>query len=54
MTKKSLQKLKYLETEKSLLDEIKRVFIIFKGFSMKQITQFFLEGESPALIFGIN
>ena len=29
MTKKSLQKLKYLETEKSLLDEIKSVFYYF-------------------------
>ena len=25
-------------------------FIIFKGISMKQIRQIFLEGESPALI----
>ena len=27
----------------------KAFFIIFKGLSMKQITQFFLEGESPTL-----
>ena len=28
----------------------KAFFIIFKGLSVKQITQFFLEGESPTLI----
>ena len=52
MTKKSWQKLKYLENEKSFKDEIKSIFhnlIIFKGLLMKQITQFFLEGESPTL-----
>ena len=27
----------------------KAFFIIFKGLSMKQITQFFLEGGSPTL-----
>ena len=27
----------------------KGFFIIFKGFSLKQITQTFLEGESPTL-----
>ena len=27
----------------------KAFFIIFKGLSMKQITQIFLEGESPTL-----
>ena len=27
----------------------KAFFTIFKGLSMKQITQFFLEGESPTL-----
>ena len=27
----------------------KAFFIIFKGLSIKQITQFFLEGESPTL-----
>ena len=43
MTKKSRQKVKYLENEKAF-------FIIFKGLSMKQITQLFLEGESPTLI----
>ena len=44
MTKKSWQKLKYLENEKSFKDEIKSIFhnlIIFKGLLMKQITQFF-------------
>ena len=45
----SWQKLKYLEKEKSFQDEIKTFFIIFKGLSIKQITQIFLEGESPTL-----
>ena len=31
MTKKSRQKLKYLENEKSFWSEIKSIFIIFKG-----------------------
>ena len=35
-------KLKYLENENAF-------FIIFKGLSMKQITQLFLEVESPTL-----
>ena len=29
--------------------KLKAFFIIFKGLSRKQITQFFLEGESPTL-----
>ena len=33
MTKKSRQKLKYLENEKSFWDEIKTFLIIFKGLS---------------------
>ena len=54
MIKKLLQKLKYLENEKSFLDEIKKhLFIIFKRLSIKQITQIFLEifqeGENPTL-----
>ena len=28
---------------------MKIIFIIFKGYSLKQIKQFFLEGESPTL-----
>ena len=32
-----------------LSDEIKSILTIFKGFSLKQIKQFLLEGESPAL-----
>ena len=32
MNKKSRQKRKYLENEKSFYDEIKAFFIIFKGF----------------------
>ena len=43
MTKKSRQKVKHLENEKAF-------FIIFKGLPMKEITQLFLEGESPTLI----
>ena len=34
MTKKSKQKLKYLQNENSLLGEIKSFFIIFKGLSV--------------------
>ena len=49
MSKKSLQKRLYLESEKSFEDEIKIIFIIFKGLSIKQITRIFLEGESPTL-----
>ena len=30
-------------------DEIKSIFHHFKRLSMKQITQFFLQGESPTL-----
>ena len=29
--------------------KLKTFFITFKGFSMKKITQIFLEGESPTL-----
>ena len=32
--------------------EIKSIFIIFKGLSLKQIKQYFLEDESPNLNFG--
>ena len=38
-------KLKYLEKEKSF----KAFSIIFTGLSIKEITQIFLEGESPTL-----
>ena len=44
MTKKSWQKLKYFENEKS-------IYIIFKGFSIKQIAQQISEGESSTLSF---
>ena len=47
MTKKSSQKFKYLENEKSFYDEIISIFIIFMGISLKQTI--FLEGESPTL-----
>ena len=49
MAKKSLQKRKYLDNEKSFKDGIKSVFHNFKGLSVKQITQTFLKGESPTL-----
>ena len=41
MTKMSGPKFKYLEKKKSFKDEIKIIFIFFKGFSMKQIEQIF-------------
>ena len=44
MSKKSSQKFKYLENESSFKDEIN-----FRGLLMKQITQTFLEVESPTL-----
>ena len=50
MSKMSRQNFKYLENEKNLKDEIKSIFIIFKGLSLKQIKQVFLEGEGPTLI----
>ena len=46
MIKKTRQKFKYLENKKSFKDEIKNIFIILKGLSLKQ---FFLEGEAPTL-----
>ena len=49
ITKKSWRKLKYLKNEKSFWDGIKSIFHHFKGLSMKQITETFLEGESPTL-----
>ena len=50
MTKKLWQKPKYCENEKSFYDELKSIFfIIFKGLSIKQITQSFLEGECSTL-----
>ena len=57
MTKKSGQKLKYIDNEKSLEDEIKRIFIIFKGLSIKQITHNFFgrwEPDFNKLIRGVN
>ena len=50
MSKMSRQNFKYLENQKNLKDEIKSIFIIFKGLSLKQIKQVFLEGESLPLI----
>ena len=50
MTKKSRYEFKYLENDKSFLDEIKVFLAIFRGLLLKQIKQIFLEGESPTLI----
>ena len=48
MTNKPWKKLKHLKNEKELLRWNKKHFPSFlKGLSIKQITQFFLEGESP-------
>ena len=50
MTKKSRQKCKYLEREKSFLYEIKSIFRHFyRAFIETNKTNFFLEGESPTL-----
>ena len=49
MTKKSRRKFKYLKNEKSIKDGTKRIFHDFKGLSLKQIKQFFLEGDSSTL-----
>ena len=49
MPKKSRQKFKYLENEKSFKDEMKAFFIIFEGLSLKQIKKNLLESESPTL-----
>ena len=35
--------------KRALKMKLKTFFIIFKGLSLKQIKQLFLEGESPAL-----
>ena len=43
------QKSKYLEKEKSFWYEVKSIFLIFEGLSLKQIKQIFLEGENPTL-----
>ena len=49
MTKRSGQKFKYLENEKTFKDEIKCIFYDFKGLSLKQIKQIFLKGEGRTL-----
>ena len=46
---KVMIKLDYLQQKELLRWNKKHFFIIFKGLSMKQITQIFLEGESPTL-----
>ena len=45
-TKKSRQKFKYLENEKSIFNDEKAFFIIFKGLSLKPIKLFFGRRES--------
>ena len=47
MTKKARQKLKYLENEKSFLDKIKNIFIIFKRLS---VAINYLRAESASLM----
>ena len=49
MIRKSKQNFKNLENENTFEDEIKSNFHNFKGLSMKQINQFFLEGKNPTL-----
>ena len=49
MTKKSKQKFKYFENEKSVRDEIKSTFRHFKGLS---VVKNGLKLESPSLIIG--
>ena len=51
MTKISGQNLNILRTNRDFkMKNKKTFFIIFKGLSTKQITQFFSEDESPTLI----
>ena len=38
-----------LRTKRAFKMKLKEFFIIFKGLSMKRMTQFFLGGESPTL-----
>ena len=47
MTKKKDKNLNILRTKRAFKMKQNRFFIIFKGFSLKQIKQFFLEGENP-------
>ena len=51
MTKKSRQKHKYLENEKSFLGEIKSFFIIFKGLSVAKNC---LRPESAPIILDLT
>ena len=43
--------LNIMRTKKTIKMKQKIFFIIFKRLSLKQIKQFYLEGESPTLIF---
>ena len=47
MTKSHDKNLDILRTKAAFKMKSKTFFIIFKGLSMKQITQTFLKGESP-------
>ena len=49
ITKKSRQIFKYLENEKSFLDEIKTIFHHFGRAIIEANKKFFLEGESATL-----
>ena len=51
MTKKSRQKFKYVENEKSFWDEIKNIFHYFWKTSIEANNNFFLKGEGTILIF---
>ena len=51
MPKKSRQKIKYLENEKSFSDEIKSIFHHFWRTIFEANKKFFLEGESMTLSF---
>ena len=53
MTKSRDNNLKTLRTNRAFKMKQKVFFIIFKGFLLKQITQFFLEGESPTIIVSL-
>ena len=49
MTKKQDKNLSILRTKRTFKQKLKAFFIIFKGLSLKQMKQNFLEGEGPTL-----
>ena len=50
MAKLQDKKLNILRTKRAFKMKQKAFLIIFKGLSLKQIKQFFLEGDTPTLI----